>query len=61
MLNTWSTSLLTPVGVDRLLIEVDADELWTAAQLRHLISMFTHNASHSCAYFDCHFHVGHAL
>ncbi|CAN0531920.1 unnamed protein product, partial [Ectocarpus sp. 8 AP-2014] len=45
-----------------LLVQVDADELWTAEQLVQLRDMFLlerkGDGGGNCAYFDCHFFVG---
>ena len=64
MLNTV-THALNPSPYPRVLIEMDADELWTAAQLRRVLQLFAEGGGEAesggaadCAYFDCHYFVG---
>jgi len=44
-----------------LLIEMDADELWTAEQIKTLHDMFIAQPSKNCAWFYCDYRVGHGL
>jgi hypothetical protein len=43
---------------DALLLEVDADELWTATQLGTLATWFEHDPGVAAARFRCTYHVG---
>jgi glycosyltransferase involved in cell wall biosynthesis len=44
-----------------LLVEVDADELWTAEQLFHMREFFRMREASQCAYFSCHFFISPEL
>lgn len=56
MFNTMLANMKEP----GILLQMDSDELWTAAQLENLYLMFSH-AAHThinCAYFFCRYYVG---
>ncbi len=49
---------LKNIDEESLLIEIDADELWTFDQILETRKMFLENPAKTAAYFWCHFYVG---
>lgn len=45
---------LPTIAEECLLWQVDADELWTAAQIAEARQLFLRNPNHTAAYFLCH-------
>jgi glycosyltransferase involved in cell wall biosynthesis/predicted SAM-dependent methyltransferase len=45
------------IAEECVLLQLDADEIWSAAQLHVALQLFSAHPERECAYFDCHFFV----
>ena len=41
-----------------ILFQIDADEIWTATQIKRVVDLFESNPMKNCAYFWCRYFVG---
>lgn len=54
MMNAATRAVQAPC----VLVQLDADEVWTAGQVVDALALFTAHPERPCAMFDCHFVVG---